>query len=98
MSGKTGSFRYMAPEVFCRTTVCVRILLYICSHTAIYVSAHCHICVRCFRILLYLCPQVFSDTGEYTPRVDVYSGSLVVWYVFMGVPPLAALSGQEVLR
>jgi hypothetical protein len=45
-----------------------------------------------------MCPQVFSDVGDYTPRVDVYSGSLVVWYVFMGVPPLAALSGQEVLR
>ena len=57
-------------------------MLYMCPHTAIY----------------DMCPQVFSDVGDYTLRVDVYSGSLVVWYVFMGVPPLAALSGQEVLR
>jgi hypothetical protein len=34
--------------------MCVRILLYVCPHTTICVSAYYHICVR---ILLYVCPH-----------------------------------------
>jgi hypothetical protein len=36
------------------TFICVLILLYMCPHTAIYVSSHCYICDP---LLLYLCPH-----------------------------------------
>jgi hypothetical protein len=45
--------------------ICVRILVYMCPHTAIYVSASCYICVR---LLLYMCPTtaVYASACCYT--------------------------------
>jgi hypothetical protein len=40
----------------------VRILLYMCPHTAIYVSAYCYICVL---ILLYMCPHAAIYVSSY---------------------------------
>ncbi len=53
MSGKTGSFRYMSPEVM-------------------------------------------LDKSKYTDKVDVYSAAMVLWYVFMGVPPQQAMNAEIV--
>jgi hypothetical protein len=39
-----------------RKGIYVLILLYICPHTATYVSSYCFICVLIL-ILLYMCPQ-----------------------------------------
>jgi hypothetical protein len=41
-------------------------------------------------------PQVFLDKGEYTGKIEVYSGSMVVSYAFMGLPPLANSDGEAV--
>ena len=43
-----------------------------------------------------MAPEVMLDKGEYTDKVDVYSGSMVVWYACVGVPPLVALHGEVV--
>ncbi len=45
-----------------RRSICVLILLYMCPHTAIYVSACCYICVL---ILLYMCPHTAMYVSAY---------------------------------
>jgi hypothetical protein len=45
--------------------MCVLVLLYMCPHTAIYVSSYCYICVL---ILLYMCPH----TTIYVLHVSSY--------------------------
>ena len=47
--------------MFLHTTICVLILLYMCPHTAIYVSSYYYICVL---ILLHLEPIYESGTQE----------------------------------
>ncbi len=42
--------------------ICVLILLYMCPHTAIYVSSYCYICVL---ILLYMCPHTAIYVSSY---------------------------------
>jgi hypothetical protein len=63
MTGKTGSLRYMAPEVFFhhpRYSEYIKKMLYLCPHTAmcvfipIYVSSYCYVCVPHTAILLLL--------------------------------------------
>jgi hypothetical protein len=51
-----GTGLYMCPL----TAVCVLILLYMCPHTAIYVSSYCYICVL---ILPYMCRH--TDQAKY---------------------------------
>jgi hypothetical protein len=48
MRGREQTVRQIRPY----TTKCVRILLYVCPHTAIYVSSYCYSCVL---ILLHMC-------------------------------------------
>ncbi len=60
----------MEPEVrragealrWCSRSICVLVLLYMCPHTAIYVSACCYICVL---ILLYMCPHAAIYVSSY---------------------------------
>ena len=64
------------------TSVCVRILLYMCPHTAIYLSAYCYICVR---ILLYVCARaatymrILSNKAWSRPRISMeFNGAVDV--------------------
>ncbi|EKX37065.1 hypothetical protein GUITHDRAFT_116790 [Guillardia theta CCMP2712] len=36
----------------------------------------------------YMAPEIFRGEGQYTAAVDVYSFSLVMWYIFAGEHPL----------
>ena len=47
---------------FARRHICVLILLYMCPHTAVYVSSYCYICVL---ILLYMCPHTALYVSSY---------------------------------
>jgi hypothetical protein len=46
----------------CECYICVLMLLYLCPHTAVYVSSYCYVCVLillyvCVLMLLYMCPH-----------------------------------------
>jgi hypothetical protein len=57
--------------------MCVLILLYMCPHTAVYVSSYCCMCVL---ILLYVCPHTAVYTAVYLSSY-CYKCVLILLYV-----------------
>ncbi|EKX37075.1 hypothetical protein GUITHDRAFT_45897, partial [Guillardia theta CCMP2712] len=44
----------------------------------------------------YMAPEIFRGEGQYTAAVDVYSFSLVMWYIFAGEHPFCNIDGHSV--
>ncbi|EKX48029.1 hypothetical protein GUITHDRAFT_41962, partial [Guillardia theta CCMP2712] len=44
----------------------------------------------------YMAPEIFRGETRYTAAVDVYSFSLVMWYIFAGEHPFAEMDGHTV--
>ncbi|EKX45158.1 hypothetical protein GUITHDRAFT_71590 [Guillardia theta CCMP2712] len=44
----------------------------------------------------YMAPEIFRGEGQYTAAVDVYSFSLVMWYIFAGEHPFCNTDGISV--
>ncbi|EKX37071.1 hypothetical protein GUITHDRAFT_40459, partial [Guillardia theta CCMP2712] len=44
----------------------------------------------------YMAPEIFLGVGQYTAAVDVYSFSLVMWYIFAGEHPFCNIDGHSV--
>ncbi|EKX48030.1 hypothetical protein GUITHDRAFT_69012, partial [Guillardia theta CCMP2712] len=45
----------------------------------------------------YMAPEIFRGETRYTAAVDVYSFSLVMWYIFAGEHPFAEMDGHTVV-
>ena len=44
----------------------------------------------------YMAPEVMNENENYTAKVDVYSGTLVVWFIMMGDRPFKNFNGSQV--
>ena len=44
----------------------------------------------------YMAPEVMNESECYTDKVDVYSGTLVVWFIMMGQRPFENFNGHQV--
>ncbi|EKX38099.1 hypothetical protein GUITHDRAFT_58248, partial [Guillardia theta CCMP2712] len=46
----------------------------------------------------YMAPEIFREEARYTSAVDVYSFSLVMWFIFAGDHPFCNIDGYMIAR
>ncbi len=72
-----------------RSNICVFVLLYMCPHTAVYVSSYCYMCAL---ILLYMCPHTAMYVSPYCCMCV-----LVLLFVYRYMCPYSRISALVLL-